>query len=53
MATLLLVSTLFPLLSTAIEVTNISSCATDCGGWLTFSTDLVCNDVGYSNSAKG
>jgi hypothetical protein len=37
----------------AIEVTSNSLCYATCGGGLTFSTDLTCNDDGYNNTDVG
>lgn len=37
----------------AIEVTSNSACYATCGGGLTYSTDLTCNDDGYNNTDVG
>jgi hypothetical protein len=50
----LLISLVARLRVCALEVASGSSCADICEGpGLTFSSDLTCNDEGYSNTAKG
>jgi hypothetical protein len=44
---------LFIVAARAIEVTSNSPCYSTCGGGLTFSTDLTCNDDGYNNTNVG
>jgi hypothetical protein len=55
MQTILTLTTLclFALGAQAIEVTSNSACSSTCGGGLTYSTDLTCNDDGYNNTDVG